>query len=199
MTPNWNKINTILCLSAAANTCTVCTVHSLTITESVQETLENCTTMLYYQFFKFTQRCIIIVTARLQTGYKCNEKVKDRRNIRRYVLWVLTLGPMTAEKAVAMVRSLWENHTSEKNVTETSIRELNDDTSWPATSTAKCSEPVKISLKKMKLTVFIFISLDYSIFFPWHWKPHSILKATAWCWEGVLATTIVLVVVLACW
>lgn len=66
-----------------------------------------------------------------------------RKKRKIIILWGLTLGPTTAEKAVEMARSLCENQTSEKNVTETSIRALNDDTSWPATSTAKCSEPVE--------------------------------------------------------
>ena len=54
----------------------------------------------------------------VQTWMQCNT-----------VLCMLTLGPTTAEKAVEVARSLYENQTSEKNVTETSIRALNDDTS----------------------------------------------------------------------
>ena len=44
------------------------------------------------------------------------------------ILELLTWGPMTAVKAVEVARSVLENQTSEKNVTETSISALNDDT-----------------------------------------------------------------------
>ena len=58
----------------------------------------------------------------------------------RQIIIIITLGPITADAAVERARSLGENHTSEKKVTETNMRELKDDTNWPATNTPKSSD-----------------------------------------------------------